>query len=87
MARSAKSSRVIRLLIRRFAEVRHFFAGSRRGLRRASLLHRGSLKILRWTVPVPPPRLTIYQIGIASADMLVAGAVLYMLCPPVKGAT
>ena len=51
----------------------------------ASLLHRGSLKLFRWTVPVPPPRLTIYQIGIASADMLVAGAVLYVLCPPVRG--
>jgi uncharacterized membrane protein YbhN (UPF0104 family) len=50
-----------------------------------SLLHRGSLRIFRWTVPVPPPKLTIYQIGIASADMLVAGAVLFMLCPPVKG--
>jgi uncharacterized membrane protein YbhN (UPF0104 family) len=51
----------------------------------ASLLHRGSLKLFRWTVPVPPPRLTLYQIAIASADMLVAGAVLYTLCPPVKG--
>jgi uncharacterized membrane protein YbhN (UPF0104 family) len=50
-----------------------------------SLLHRGSLKIFRWTLPVPPPRLTIYQIAIASADMLVAGGVLYMLCPPVRG--
>lgn len=49
-----------------------------------SLLHRGSLKILRWTLPVPPPRLTFYQIGIASADMLVAGAVFYMLCPPLS---
>ena len=49
-----------------------------------SLLHRGSLRIFRWTLPVPPPKLTLYQIGIASADMLVAGAVLYMLCPPVK---
>jgi uncharacterized membrane protein YbhN (UPF0104 family) len=47
-----------------------------------SLLHRGSLKIFRWTLPVPPPRLTICQIGIASADMLVAGAVFYLLCPP-----
>ena len=49
-----------------------------------SLLHRGSLKIFRWTLPVPPPRLTIYQIGIASADMLVAGAVFYLLCPPLR---
>jgi len=50
-----------------------------------SLLHRGSLKIFRWTLPVPPPRLTFYQIGIASADMLVAGAVLFTLCPPIRG--
>lgn len=50
-----------------------------------SLLHRGSLKIFRWTLPVPPPRLTLYQIGIASADMLVAASVFYVLCPPVQG--
>ena len=50
-----------------------------------SLLHRGSLKIFRWTLPVPPFRLTIYQIGIASADMLVAGSVLYTLFPPILG--
>ena len=51
----------------------------------ASLLHRGSLKIFRWTLPVPPFRLTIYQIAIASADMLVAASVLYALFPPVRG--
>ena len=51
----------------------------------ASLLHRGSLKIFRWTLPVPPFRLTIYQIAIASADMLVAGSVLYVLFPPIRG--
>ncbi|MGO9111894.1 MAG: hypothetical protein ACLP9L_21925 [Thermoguttaceae bacterium] len=50
-----------------------------------SLLHRGSLKLFRWTLPVPPFRLTIYQIAIASADMLVAGSVLYSLFPPVHG--
>jgi phosphatidylglycerol lysyltransferase len=50
-----------------------------------SLLHRGSLKIFRWTLPVPPFRLTIYQIAIASADMLVAGSVLYTLFPPILG--
>ena len=49
----------------------------------ASLLHRGSLKIFRWTLPVPPFRLTIYQIAIASADMLVAASVLYVLFPPI----
>ena len=51
----------------------------------ASLLHRGTLKILRWTLPVPPFRLTVYQIAIASADMLVAASVLYALFPPVRG--
>ncbi len=51
----------------------------------ASLFHRGSLKIFRWTLPVPPFRLTIYQIAIASADMLVAASVLYTLFPPIHG--
>ena len=51
----------------------------------ASLFHRGSLKIFRWTLPVPPFRLTIYQIAIASADMLVAASVFYALFPPVRG--
>jgi uncharacterized membrane protein YbhN (UPF0104 family) len=51
----------------------------------ASLFHRGSLKIFRWTLPVPPFRLTLYQIGIAAADMLVAACVLYALFPPVRG--
>ncbi len=51
----------------------------------ASLLHRGSLKIFRWTLPVPPFRLTVYQIGIASADMLVAASILYALFPAVEG--
>ena len=51
----------------------------------ASLLHRGSLKIFRWTLPVPPFRLTIYQIAIASIDMLVAACVLYVLFPPIRG--
>jgi uncharacterized membrane protein YbhN (UPF0104 family) len=50
-----------------------------------SLMHRGSLKLFRWTLPVPPFRLTIYQIAIASADMLVAGSVLFTLFPPVRG--
>jgi phosphatidylglycerol lysyltransferase len=45
----------------------------------------GSLKIFRWTLPVPPFRLTFYQIGIASADMLVAGSVLWVLFPPIRG--
>jgi uncharacterized membrane protein YbhN (UPF0104 family) len=57
-----------------------------------SILHSGVLRAFSkyvpsyiWKLPVPPPSLTIYQIAIASADMLVAGAVLFTLCPPVKG--
>ena len=51
----------------------------------ASLFHRGSLKIFRWTLPVPPFRLTLYQIAIASIDMLVAASVIYLLFPPIWG--
>ena len=51
----------------------------------ASLLHRGSLKVFRWTLPVPPFRLIVCQIAIASADMLVAAFVLYVLFPPIDG--
>ena len=43
------------------------------------------MKIFRWTLPVPPFRLTIYQIAIASADMLVAASVLWILFPPIHG--
>ena len=60
-------------------------AGVDGAVRGASLFHRGSLKIFRWTLPVPPFRLTLYQIAIASADMLVAGSVLYALFPPIHG--
>lgn len=48
-------------------------------------LHRGSLKIFRWQLPVPPFKLSVYQIAVASADMLVAGLVLWVLFPAVKG--
>ena len=51
----------------------------------ASLFHRGSLKLFRWTLPVPPFRLTVNQIAIASADMLVAASVFYILFPPTIG--
>jgi uncharacterized membrane protein YbhN (UPF0104 family) len=50
-----------------------------------SACHSGEIKIFRWKLPVPPLRLTLYQIGIASADMLVAGCVLYVIFPPVQG--
>jgi uncharacterized membrane protein YbhN (UPF0104 family) len=47
--------------------------------------HKGSVKILRWTLPVPPFKLTVCQIVIASADLLVAAWVLHMLMPRVPG--
>jgi glycosyltransferase 2 family protein len=56
----------------------HLLVGTR-------FLQRGEIKIYRWTLPVPPFRLTIYQIAIAAADMLVAASVLYVLFPPVIG--
>ncbi len=51
----------------------------------ASAFHRGEIKIFRWKLPVPPLKLTLYQIAIASADMLVAGCVLYVIFPPIQG--
>jgi len=50
-----------------------------------SAYHRGSFRLWRWTLPVPPFKLSLYQVAIASADMLVAGWVLYVLFPPIKG--
>jgi uncharacterized membrane protein YbhN (UPF0104 family) len=50
-----------------------------------SAFYRGSLKLWRWTIPVPPLRLTLYQIGIASADLIVAAGVLYALLPHAEG--
>lgn len=50
-----------------------------------SAVHKGSLTIFRWQLPVPPFRLTVYQVAIASADMLVAGWLLYVLFPALKG--
>ena len=34
--------------------------------------HKGSVKLLRWTLPVPPFKFTVYQILVAAADLLVA---------------
>jgi phosphatidylglycerol lysyltransferase len=50
-----------------------------------SAWHRGTIRLFRWQIPAPPLKLSLYQIGIASADMLVFGWVLYALCPPVQG--
>ncbi len=47
--------------------------------------HKGSVRLFRWTLPVPPFKLTVYQLLVAAADLLVAALVLYMLMPAMKG--
>ena len=47
--------------------------------------HKGEVKLLRWTLPVPPFKLTVYQILVAAADLLVAAWVLYLLMPHMNG--
>ena len=46
-----------------------------------SALHKGSVR----GVPLPPFKLTVQQILVASADLLVAAWVLYMLMPAMTG--
>jgi uncharacterized membrane protein YbhN (UPF0104 family) len=46
-----------------------------------SALHFGSIKLWHWRLPVPPFKLTLYQIAIASADLLLVASVLYTLWP------
>jgi uncharacterized membrane protein YbhN (UPF0104 family) len=50
-----------------------------------SALRRNPIKIFGWQVPLPPLKLTLYQIAIACADLLVAALVLYILLPPIEG--
>lgn len=50
-----------------------------------SAVYRKPLKILGWHIPLPPMKLTLYQIMIACGDLLVAAAVLYALLPPIEG--
>ena len=38
-----------------------------------------------WSLPLPPLKLTLYQIAIACGDLLVAAAVLHALLPPIEG--
>jgi uncharacterized membrane protein YbhN (UPF0104 family) len=52
-----------------------------------SALHRGSVKLFRWTLPVPPFKLTVCQVLIASADLLLVAAVLYTLWPATEHST
>jgi uncharacterized membrane protein YbhN (UPF0104 family) len=42
-------------------------------------------KLVGRSLPLPPLKLTLYQIAIACADLLVAAAVLHTLLPPIDG--
>jgi phosphatidylglycerol lysyltransferase len=48
-------------------------------------LWRKPLRLFGWQFPLPPLKLTLYQIAIACGDLLVAAAVLYVLLPPMEG--
>ena len=42
-------------------------------------------KLFNGRIPLPPLKLTLYQIAIACGDLLVAAAVLHTLLPPIEG--
>jgi phosphatidylglycerol lysyltransferase len=48
-------------------------------------LRRKPLELFGWRIPLPPLKLTLYQIAIACGDLLVAALVLYTLLPPIAG--
>ena len=50
-----------------------------------SAVLKGRIRVLGREIPVPPFRLTCYQYLVASADFIVAAAVLYVLLPPMEG--
>jgi phosphatidylglycerol lysyltransferase len=50
-----------------------------------SAIHRKPFKIFRWHIPLPPLKLTFYQIVIACGDLLVAAAIFYSVLPPIEG--
>jgi uncharacterized membrane protein YbhN (UPF0104 family) len=50
-----------------------------------SFLLRKPLKLFGMRIPIPPPKLTLYQIVIACGDLMVAAAVMYPLLPAVGG--
>jgi uncharacterized membrane protein YbhN (UPF0104 family) len=43
---------------------------------------RKPLRIWHWEVPLPPPSLSLGQIGVSCADLMVAAGVFYVLLPP-----
>ncbi|MGO8749073.1 MAG: bifunctional lysylphosphatidylglycerol flippase/synthetase MprF [Thermoguttaceae bacterium] len=48
-------------------------------------IRRRPLRIFKWELPLPPPSLTIAQVAVACADLLIAAAVLYSLQPTGSG--
>jgi uncharacterized membrane protein YbhN (UPF0104 family) len=44
-------------------------------------VRRKPLRIWRWDLPLPPPGLSLGQIGVSCADLMVAAAVFYVLLP------
>ena len=45
-------------------------------------VRRKPLRIWHWDLPLPPPSLTLGQIGVSCADLMVAALVFYMILPP-----
>jgi len=45
-------------------------------------LRRKPFHIWHWEVPLPPPSLSLGQIGVSCADLMVAAAIFYVLLPP-----
>lgn len=48
-------------------------------------IFRKPLTLFGWKIPLPPLKLTVYQIIIACGDLIVAAAVLHALLPPIEG--
>jgi uncharacterized membrane protein YbhN (UPF0104 family) len=44
-------------------------------------VRRKPLHLWRWEVPLPPPSLSLGQIGVSCADLMVAAAIFYVLLP------
>lgn len=45
-------------------------------------VRRKPLRVWRWELPLPPPSLSLGQIGVSCADLMIAAAVFYVLLPP-----
>jgi uncharacterized membrane protein YbhN (UPF0104 family) len=48
-------------------------------------IYRKPVTLFGWQLPLPPLKLTLYQIVIACADLMVAAAVIHALLPPIEG--